>query len=293
MPFVKGARVHGVTHVADVYNSPNVFANFVPIALWNDPQGTEAAIANAIASPTFAIDSSTIVFDGDENPTTVSIEQQRLIKEGVITQAELDAGKNAVPSTFDSTVAPVNTGTIEGSTTLSTKIDDTLLYQSPSTDTGITYYVKTVTKQPGVVFPYDVASIAPRNNVSVQEVCDNLRFLIINCFDLIKKQYPDAFITNSFRAKGTNSTSQHPRGMACDIQYSKASKAEYYTRALWIRDNIAFDQFILEYKTTGSKQPWHHISFNMAGNRSQIFTFLNDKNFKGPGVQGLYNLTNV
>lgn len=293
MPYVKGAVVHGVTHVADVYHSSNVFANFVPIALWNDPQGPEAAIANAIASPTFAVDSSTIVFDGDDNPTMVNIEQQRLIKEGVITQAELDAGKNATPSTFDTTTVPVNTGTIEGTVTLATKVDDTLLYQSPSNDTGITYYVKTVTKQPGVIFPYDVATIAPQNGVSVQEVCDNLRLLILNCFDLIKKQYPDAFMTNSFRSKSTNSTSQHPRGMACDIQYSKATKAEYYTRALWIRDNIAFDQFILEYKTTGSKQPWHHISFNKNGNRSQIFTFLNDKNFKGPGIQGLYNLTNV
>lgn len=291
MPYVKGPTVHGVVHVDDVYHSTNVFANFVEIALWNDPRGTEAAIANAIASPSFAIDSQTIEYDGAENPTLVDLEQQRLVREGVITQAELDAAKNASASASDATAGKGGAGQIGGSTTLSSTVDDTLLYSS--TLTGIKYYVKTVTKQPGVVFPYDVASIAPKNGISVQEVCDNLRLLIINCFDVIKKQYPDAFMTNSFRSKSSNATSQHPFGLACDIQYSRATKAEYFTRAQWIRDNTVYDQFLLEYKTTGSKLPWHHISFNKKGNRGQVLTFLNDKNFKGPGVQGLYNLTNV
>ncbi len=41
MPYVQGARVHGVVHVADVYHSSNVYANNVPIALWLEP-GTSA-----------------------------------------------------------------------------------------------------------------------------------------------------------------------------------------------------------------------------------------------------------
>ena len=49
---------------------------------------------------------------------------------------------------------------------------------------------------------------------------------------------------------------------------------------------------ILEYKTTGTGNPWIHISFNKAGNRAQVFTFMNDKNCKGPGVVGLYDLSN-
>ena len=76
------------------------------------------------------------------------------------------------------------------------------------------------------------------------------------------------------------------------IYNSSASKADYYTRALWIKDNIPFDQFILEYKTTGTGKPWHHLSFTAAGNRQQVLTFMNDKNCKGPGVTGLYDLSN-
>ena len=170
-------------------------------------------------------------------------------------------------------------------------MDDTLLYTSPS---GALYYVKTVTKQPGVVFPYDVATLAVPNGTTVQDVCDNLGLLVKNCFDPIKIQYPKAFMTCSFRNGKPGGTSQHPKGMACDIQFNGTSKAEYFNIAKWIRDTsgIAYDQLLLEYKTTGTGNPWIHISFNKAGNRGQVFTFMNDKNCKGPGVVGLYDLSN-
>ena len=155
--------------------------------------------------------------------------------------------------------------------------------------------VASVTKVPGVVFPYDVATIAVQNGMTVQAVCDNLKALVVNVWVPLKKHFPDAFMTCSFRKAGVGSTtSQHPKGMACDIQYRGISKSEYYVRAQWIRDNIKFDQFLLEYKTTGTKMPWHHLSYNNAGgNRGQVCTFMNDKNCKGPGVVGLFDLSNA
>jgi len=296
MPYIPGAFVHGVRHIADVYSSNNVFANFVPIALHNDPQGPEAAVLSAITAPTYAAENETMeAVEGEgTSEAAVEVEQQRLIKAGVISKEEIAAGNSAGsnPAATDTTVTAATTGTVDGNVTLSTSIDDTVLYVSPLTN--ITWTVKMVTKQPGVVFPYDVATVAPANGLTVQEMCDNLRLLVINVIDPIKNQFSDAFVTNTIRNKGNGSpTSQHPRGMACDIQYSKASKAEYFTRAQWIRDNISFDQFLLEYKTTGTKKPWHHLSFNKAGNRAQVCTFMNDKNCKGPGVQGLFDLSNV
>jgi len=50
MPYVKGAVVHGVTHVADVYHSSNVFANNVPVALWDLPGPTSAVIGGVYIS---------------------------------------------------------------------------------------------------------------------------------------------------------------------------------------------------------------------------------------------------
>jgi hypothetical protein len=296
MPYIKGGGAQknsGLPAVSDVYHSDNVYANFVPVALWQDPQGSEAASLAYINSPFYKTDSATIVVDGETNEAVVQVHQQQLVAAGTVTQAEISAGNNAgaAATNVDTTPTVATTGTVTGTVELATSVDDTLLYESPYTN--IKYYVKTVTKVPGVVFPYDVATVAIQNGVTVQSVVDNLRLLVINCFDPIKYQFPDAFMTCSFRVRQGNGTSQHPLGMACDIQYSQANKADYFTRAQWIKDNVSYDQFLLEYKTTGTKNPWHHISFNKAGNRGQVFTFMNDKNCKGPGVVGLYDLANA
>jgi len=302
MPYVAGGGPQlagGSPEVLDVFHSPNVFANNVQIALWQDP--VESAIAAAIAfeinHPDFAKTVAVVeAIEGDsESPDVVASQQKVLIDNGTLDKESVVNGDIAGKSPAKADEAPppaeVTQGETGGAVTVAGTVDETVLYVSPLT--GKTYKVKDVTKQPGVVFPYDVATLAVENGTTVQAVCDNLRLLIINCFDPIKNQFPDAFMTCSFRKKGVGSpTSQHPLGMACDIQYAKASKADYYIRAQWVKDNTKYDQFLLEYKTTGTGLPWHHISFNKAGNRGQVCTFMNDKNCKGPGVTGLYDLSN-
>ena len=49
MPYKPGAVAHGVTHIADVYNSPTVFVNNVSVALWQ-PAGESAAFAGVSIS---------------------------------------------------------------------------------------------------------------------------------------------------------------------------------------------------------------------------------------------------
>lgn len=298
MPYIEGAvpqKSSNNPEVVDVFHSSNVYANFVPIALWRDPQGPEAAVLSAITSPNFERDQEIQSADGNDDEAAVTKKQEELLQAGVITQSEISAGANAAAKASASDTTPsaaagsISTGT---SITISSNVDDTLLYDSPLT--GIKYYVKTVTKQPGVIYPYDVATVAPQNGFTVAEVIKNLQLLVINCFDPIKKQFPDAFMTCSFRADKGYAVSPHKSGSACDIQFSKASKADYYTRALWVRDNVRFDQFLLEYKTTGTKKPWLHLGINSKGTwRQQVCTFMNDKNCKGPGVQGLFDLSNV
>jgi hypothetical protein len=283
--------------VIDVYNSPNVYANFVNIALWQNPQGAEVAVMQAINSPSYAAEAQVIELDGEEDETIVTQKQAELVTAGVITQEDLNKGKTAGanPAAEDTTPKVAEDGTDPGAATVGSEVDATILWDGPfnsALPTKIT--VATVTKVPGVVFPYDVATIAPQNGMTAQEVCDNLKALVTNVWVPLKTQYSDAFMTCSFRKGSSNPTSQHPKGMACDIQYKGISKSEYYVRAQWIRDNIKFDQFLLEYKTTGTGLPWHHLSYNKAGsNRGQVFTFMNDKNCKGPGVVGLFDLANA
>lgn len=313
MPYVIGATAHGVKHIADVFHSPSVYANFVNIALWNDPQGPEAAVLNAINAPEYEFENVIQeATEGEVDVAAVEAAQQALIKQGLLIQADLENGNNAGnnPIATDLTPGVLTTATIVGAVTVLTNVDDTVLYTGSLGDDTVTFTVKDVTKSPGVVYPYDVATIAPQNGLTVQEVCDNLKSLITNVWVPVKAQFPDAFITCSFRKKGIGSaTSQHVKGMAIDIQYSKIGSwteesdpvyksnypgaDSYYLRALWIRDHIAYDQFLLEYKTTGTKKPWHHISFAGPNNRAQVCTFMNDKNCKGPGVQGLFDLSNA
>jgi hypothetical protein len=298
MPFIRrgtARRNDTLGGIDDLYNSQNVYINHVPVALYQDPQDAEAVVAAQVASPTYAVDNAvTETIEGETDSKNITDAQRKLVEAGLMSQAELDRATKFVTTTSNTTLPSPQAGDTSGSVVVLSNVDDTVLYTTTATSTtlpDITYKVRTVTKQ--VTFPYDVATVAPKNGITVAAVCQNLSHLIKNCFHPIKVQYPDAFLTCSFRARGSNPTSQHPLGMACDIQYSNISRAEYYSRALWIKNNIPFDQFLLEYQTTPKKTVWHHLSFKAGGNRGQVFTLINHAAYKGWSTQGLFDLTSL
>jgi hypothetical protein len=93
-------------------------------------------------------------------------------------------------------------------------------------------------------------------------------------------------VTNAFRKPvgAAAGRSQHEIGQAADMQFPGYAKNQYYDIVLWIRDNVPHDQLLLEYKTTGTGNPWIHISFNKDGNRpagpTKNMTFMNQKSYK-------------
>lgn len=279
MPYVIGPTAHGVKHVDDVFHSENVYANFVPIALWQDPQGPEAAVLSQIMGPNFVPDSNTIMYDGEEDEALVKKRQQELVSSGVLKQSDLDAGANQGASASDATAGANVAPSVTDST-----VDPNQTAFPDSYPLSTNYTLGKMTKAPGVVFTHPVQASA---GLTIAQVVANLQLLTQNCVEAVRGYRSDMFVTNSFRPSGIgSSTSQHPRGMACDMQFSKASKSEYYAIAQWIRDNVPYDQLLLEYKTTGSGLPWIHISYNKAGNRNQVMTFMNDRKHS----MGLSNL---
>lgn len=146
------------------------------------------------------------------------------------------------------------------------------------------YTVGSLTRKPSVVF--DNALRSATGGLSVEEIVCNLKLLAVNCIEPIKAKYPNALVTNTWRPFQGNPRSQHPKGQAADIQFRGVSKAAYYDIAQWIKDNVSYDQLLLEYKTTGSGLPWIHISFNKDQSRAQVLTLLNDKTYS----QGLTQL---
>ena len=267
MPYIGGTGL-----IDDVYHSGNVYANFVNIAMWNDPSGAAAAILGQIMAPTFQADSGVISIDGEEDPAIVTKHQDALVASGVIKRSDLDKGNNPVVGNADakpgSSIAPITT---------STTVDPNQTTFPDSYQLSQNYTLGGVTKAPGVVFTH---LVEPSAGLTVSEIVANLQLLAQNCIEPIKAYRSDMYLTNSFRPAGIGSpTSQHPKGQACDMQFSKASKSDYFTIAQWIRDNVSYDQLLLEYKTTGSGLPWIHISFNGDGNRNQVLTFMNDKKY--------------
>lgn len=116
------------------------------------------------------------------------------------------------------------------------------------------------------------------NGLGENEIACNIKALAENILDDIKQRYPNMFITSGFRnyvPPGGSRTSQHLKGQGADLQFRGASKAEYYNIARWIRDNVNFDQLLLEYQ--GGGNPWIHITFNKQGCRNTFGTFWNHR----------------
>jgi uncharacterized Zn-binding protein involved in type VI secretion len=211
------------------------------------------------------------------------------IAEGVFTPREIKAlnrasqsvvakESNAIPPP---STAPLSTdcGNIRG-------LIDNLLPGQTIDDIKLTsqYTLKALTRSPYVTF--DHALREGQAGLSFEQVLCNLKLVAQNCIEPTKAQYPSLFITNTWRPFQGNPKSQHPLGQAADLQFRQIAPSEYYNIAVWMKNNISFDQLLLEYKTTGSRLPWIHVSFSATNNRRQVLTLLNDVTYS----QGLTQL---
>lgn len=116
-------------------------------------------------------------------------------------------------------------------------------------------------------------AIIPQKGLTVEQIIQNLQLVAENCLEKIKAKYPDVLVTCGFR-QGSGK-SQHNLGMAVDMQFPSHKKSDYFAIASWIKDNVPYDQLLLEYKNTGTGNPWIHISYKGKENRNQIFTYFN------------------
>jgi|TARA_A100001011_G_scaffold205016_1_gene213175 zinc D-Ala-D-Ala carboxypeptidase len=85
-------------------------------------------------------------------------------------------------------------------------------------------------------------------------------------------------------AIGGSLNSQHCKGEAVDIECPGTSN---YDVAIWIKDNLDFDQLILEFYTPGVLDSgWVHVSFTNSGNRKSVLTAMkeNGKTVYKPGL---------
>ena len=192
------------------------------------------------------------------------------VADGTITKEELNTPAPK-PSITDSTKPPEKKQVIPGCgeiNALST-IPDTLSISNRFT-------IASLTTQPAC----SKTRLSAFNGKSEYEIACNMKALAEQVLDPIKEKYPNMLITSAFRnyvPEGGSLTSQHMKGQAADLQFNGASKSQYFEIAQWIRDTLPFDQLLLEYKTTGTRNPWIHVSYTRDGCRQTFGTFMNHK----------------
>ena len=117
------------------------------------------------------------------------------------------------------------------------------------------------------------------DNTPTPEVVENLKQLCENVLEKIRIHFGRPLTVNSGyrgpalnKAIGGAKNSQHMTGQAADIEIAGVDNKILFC---WIRDNIEFDQLILEYYKEGvSDSGWVHVSWNSKGNRKQVL-FIN------------------
>lgn len=116
------------------------------------------------------------------------------------------------------------------------------------------------------------------NNKPDNEAILNLIRISEKILEPIREQFGPFSPSSGFRCLELNralrskDTSQHVKGQAVDIEIPGVSNFELAT---WIKDNLTFDQLILECYTQGDPSSgWVHVSF-AEKNRNEVLTYSN------------------
>ena len=135
---------------------------------------------------------------------------------------------------------------------------------------------------------FEKSSTATRLGIKNKAGSGEIKNLTDLCYAVLEpvraKFEKPVFITSGYRSEqlceaiGSKKTSQHTRGEAVDFEIMGISNLQL---ALWIQNNCAFDQLILEFwkEDEGANSGWVHCSYKEGSNRKQVLTF-NGKEFK-------------
>lgn len=106
-----------------------------------------------------------------------------------------------------------------------------------------------------------------------QEV--NLKALCLNVLDPIREKFGAFTVSSGFRSEELNDiiqgsrNSQHIKGEAADFEIFGVDNLKVYN---WIKDNLVYDQLILEYYEEGiPNSGWIHVSYSLLKNRKEAF----------------------
>jgi len=122
------------------------------------------------------------------------------------------------------------------------------------------------------------------NNPSPTQI-DNLKALCVNVLQPIRSHFDaPVLISSGYRsgelciAIGSKPTSQHAEGKAADIEVVGLDNKDL---AIWIKENLEYDQLILEFYREGEPSSgWIHVSWSSGENRNQTLKALRNEEGK-------------
>ena len=127
------------------------------------------------------------------------------------------------------------------------------------------------------------SSTAIRRGIKNEAGSGEIKNLTDLCYGILEpvraKFEKPVIITSGYRSEelceaiGSKKTSQHTLGKAVDFEIAGVSNLKV---ALWLSNNVDYDQLILEYWKEEEKDPnsgWIHASFSEGNNRKQVLTF--------------------
>jgi hypothetical protein len=251
---ITGLRFGPNGRVEPVYDSANVYANGVVIALYN-ASATEGTFAAATV-PRVTVVQAVQNVEGDDDNTAGKVEADKFLAEGRITKQE-HTELTTTPTPKTEGVAPV--APVAGKE--SAAVTGDISFATVLTPNGTT--LGTMIKN--VTYPRTIAQLAQHGPAvsGPQAVVNNLAALALNVYEPIKAKYTNAFITNSYRHGASIGGGAHGTGQAMDLQFRGVGAHDYYDIAVWISKNIPYDQLLLEYLP--GKTVWIHISYAIPG----------------------------
>jgi hypothetical protein len=251
---ITGLRFGADGRVEPVYDAINVRANGQLIALYNAAATPGSPAAAAV--PFVTVEAAVQNNDG-EDTAQGKAQAVAFLAAGKITQKQYDdLTKEVKPSTAGVGPARVNTTGKNGFTFTG----DTFEYSTPLTPNGTTLgdMIKKVS------FPRTIQQLGQGYpGMTAAQIVTNLSALAVNVLEPVKKKYPMAFMTNSFRHGASIGGGQHGTGQACDIQFSGVKAHDYFEIVLWMSKNIPYGQLLLEYLP--NKTVWAHVSYEIPG----------------------------
>lgn len=256
----------------DVWFSPDVFVNKSEVALWQPPNARDPFSDPDIRA---WIEGCEIAAEGDaEGNAQAGAYRQRLIEQGFATPDEVESNRAVRPNeATPRDDRPPTSGAVPRSTTTDgvenlTSFPPTLqLSRYFTLGQMLTYRLPDFNR-----LPLEGGGVTTRNLTKGQIVA-NLKLLAMNVLDPIRERYPECAPSNTWRpeanpdrpgASGQPLPKQHPRGQASDTVFGNIPFERYYDIAVWIKDNLEFDQMLLEYNP---RVAWIHLTWNPAGNR--------------------------